>query len=61
MKWAGHVARMRDRRDVYKILVERYNTVRSESRCALRLRYVELIKWVQACVDVRGHHFQQLL
>jgi hypothetical protein len=32
-------------------------TVRSESRCALRLRYVDL---VQACIDSRGHHFQQL-
>jgi hypothetical protein len=29
-------------------------TVRSESRYALRLRYVDL---VQACIDVRGHHF----
>jgi transposase-like protein len=29
-------------------------TVRSETRCALRLR-------VQACIDARGHHFQYLL
>jgi hypothetical protein len=33
-----------------------YNTVHSESRCALRLRYVR----VQACIDPRGHHFQHL-
>jgi hypothetical protein len=32
--------------------------VRSESRCALRLRYVDL---VQTCTDARGHHFQHLL
>jgi hypothetical protein len=32
-------------------------TVRSESRCPLRLRYVQ----VQVCIDARGHHFQQLL
>jgi hypothetical protein len=32
--------------------------VRLESRCALRLRYVDL---VQACIDDRGQHFQQLL
>jgi hypothetical protein len=31
--------------------------MRSESRCALRLRYGT----VQACTDARGHHFQQLL
>jgi hypothetical protein len=70
-------------------------TVRLESRCALRLWYVDLlqspskslcklvqeedimhsdfpnsdmqkmlankIKWVQACVDACGHHFQHLL
>jgi hypothetical protein len=30
----------------------------SESRFALRLRYVDL---VQTCIDARGHHFQQLL
>jgi hypothetical protein len=34
------------------------NTVRSESRCALRLRYIDL---VQTCIDARGHHFQHLL
>jgi hypothetical protein len=34
------------------------STVRSESRCALRLRYVDLF---QACIDARGHHFQHLL
>jgi hypothetical protein len=34
------------------------NTMRSESRCALRLRYVDL---VQACIDARGHHFQHFL
>jgi hypothetical protein len=33
-------------------------TVRSESRCALRLRYVD---FVQACIDTRRHHFQHLL
>jgi hypothetical protein len=33
------------------------NTISSESRCALSLRYVDL---VQACIDVRGHHFQNL-
>jgi hypothetical protein len=33
-------------------------TVRSESRCELRLRYVDL---VQACMDARGHHFQHIL
>jgi hypothetical protein len=32
------------------------NTVRSESRCALRLRYVDLVVTIEA----RGHHFQQL-
>jgi hypothetical protein len=35
----------------------RLSTVRSESRCALRLRYVQ----VQACIDARGHHFQLIL
>jgi hypothetical protein len=34
------------------------NVVSSESHCALRLRYVDL---VQTCIDARGHHFQQLL
>jgi hypothetical protein len=33
------------------------STVRSESHCALRLRYVDL---VQACIDARGPHFQHL-
>jgi hypothetical protein len=32
-------------------------TVRSESRCALMLRYGT----VQACIDARGHHFHHLL
>jgi hypothetical protein len=36
-------------------------TVRSESRCALRLRQVDLVKRVQAYIDARGHHFQHLL
>jgi hypothetical protein len=31
--------------------------VRSESRCALRLRYVDFV----VSIDARGHHFQQLL
>jgi hypothetical protein len=35
--------------------------VRSESRCALRLRYVDLVKLVQTCIKVCGHHFQQIL
>jgi hypothetical protein len=34
------------------------HTVRSESRCSLRLRYVDL---VQACIDTRGYHFQHNL
>jgi hypothetical protein len=34
------------------------HTVRSESRCALIVRYVDLI---QACIDARGHQFQHLL
>jgi hypothetical protein len=34
------------------------HTVSSESRCALMLRYVDL---VQACIDPLGHHFQHLL
>jgi hypothetical protein len=41
-------------------LKERYamfHKVRSESRCALRLRKVYL---VQARIDARGHHFQHL-
>jgi hypothetical protein len=29
-----------------------------ESRCALRLQYVDL---VQVCIDARGHHFQHTL
>jgi hypothetical protein len=33
-------------------------TVGSESRCALGLRYVDL---VQAYIHSRGHHFQNLL
>jgi hypothetical protein len=33
------------------------NTVRSESRCALRLWYVDL---VQLCSDARVYHFQHL-
>jgi hypothetical protein len=42
----------------------RYNkkcTVRSESRCAHRLRYVDLVKLVQACIHARGRHFQHCL
>jgi hypothetical protein len=39
------------------VAVEDY-TVLSESRCALRLRYVDL---VQVCIDAVGHHFQHLL
>jgi hypothetical protein len=35
--------------------------VRSESRCALRLRYVDKVKRDQACTDARGHNFKQLL
>jgi hypothetical protein len=35
-----------------------YYTARSESRRALRLRYVDL---VEACIDFRVHHFQHLL
>jgi hypothetical protein len=38
-----------------------YSTVRSESRCALRLQYVDLVKRVQACISARGHHFRHLL
>jgi hypothetical protein len=33
------------------------NTVRSESRCALRLRYVDL---VQTSIDARGYYVQHL-
>jgi hypothetical protein len=33
--------------------------VRSESRCALTLRYVNMV--VSIHVDPRGHHFQHLL
>jgi hypothetical protein len=36
-------------------------TVRSESRCAVRLRYVDKIKRVQACIDAGGHHSQHVL
>jgi hypothetical protein len=36
-------------------------TLYSESRCALRLRFANTIKLVQACIDARGHHFQHLL
>jgi hypothetical protein len=32
-------------------------TVRSESRCGLRLRYVDLV----VSIDAHGNHFQQLL
>jgi hypothetical protein len=32
-------------------------TVRSESRCALRLRYVDLV----VSIDARGHHFHHVL
>jgi hypothetical protein len=32
------------------------NAVRSESRCALRLRYVDLV----VSIDARGRHFQHL-
>jgi hypothetical protein len=32
--------------------------VRSESLCALRLRYADLI---QACIDARGRYFEHLL
>jgi hypothetical protein len=37
------------------------STARSESRCALRLRYVDLVKRVQVCIDARGLHFQHIL
>ena len=40
------------------------NTVRLESRCALRPRYSPAqikIKRVQACIEAHGHHFQHLL
>jgi hypothetical protein len=40
------------------VVPEDYNRVRSESRWARRLRYVDMIL---ACIDARGHHFQQLL
>jgi hypothetical protein len=36
-------------------------TVRSESRCALRLRYGMVRKRVQASIVARGHHFQHLI
>jgi hypothetical protein len=42
----------------YDITVFGASTVLSESRCALRLRYVDL---VQACIDAHGHHIQHLL
>jgi hypothetical protein len=32
-------------------------TVLSESRCVVRLRYVDLV----VSIDARGHHFQHLL
>jgi hypothetical protein len=34
------------------------STVRSECRCVLRLRYIDLVK---ASIDARGHYFKHLL
>jgi hypothetical protein len=35
----------------------KHDTVRSQSRCALRLRY----GMFQACIDAREYHFQRVL
>jgi hypothetical protein len=45
------------RGDVLQVCKVAENTVRSESRCALGLRYVR----AQVCINARGHHFQHLL
>jgi hypothetical protein len=42
---------------VSDILTNVHYTVRSESRCALRLRYVDLT----VSIDASGHHFQHVL
>jgi hypothetical protein len=44
--------------NMYQLLYMYGDRVRSESRCALRLQYVDL---VQACIDAHGHYFQKLL
>jgi hypothetical protein len=43
---------------IYIYIYRHTHTVRSESRCARRLRSVDL---AQARIDAGGHHFQHLL
>ena len=51
-------------RNIHRASSGSFSTVRSESRCALSLRWspVELfankIKRVEACIDAHGHHFK---
>jgi len=35
--------------------------VRNISQADLQEVFANKIKWVQACIDTRGHHFQRLL
>jgi hypothetical protein len=35
--------------------------IRNISQADLQKVFANKIKWVQACIDARGHHFQHLL
>jgi hypothetical protein len=35
--------------------------IRNISQADLQKVFANKIKWVQACIDVRGHHFQHIL
>jgi hypothetical protein len=35
--------------------------IRNISQADLQKVFVNKIKWVQACIDARGHHFQHIL
>jgi hypothetical protein len=56
-KFAVH----RDRPRMLNEVKTTITTLRNISQADLQNVFANKIKWVQACIDSRGHHFQHLL
>jgi hypothetical protein len=57
-----HNAVYRDRPHMLNELKTAITTyIRNISQADLHKVFVHKIKWAQACIDARGHHFQHLL
>jgi hypothetical protein len=52
----------RDRpRKLTELKTVRTTFIRNSSQADLKIMFANEIKWVQACIDARGHHFKHLL